>query len=167
MEKCTPLFNYLVQRLFDSFTAVPSDPLEINDAKKYIDWIQTPGHDVTISFYGWGLMSTLIVERRLFTPAGVTCVPKSLSEVRDLGKSFRAESVMPLIKLRSSEIRDWGKSLMAASVNSWSYSRLREVRDLGRSLIATSGMPAEPVLMSAAQPQSQHVPQMGLGSSSR
>lgn len=55
----TPLFNYLVNRLFDSFLA-PLPPPDINDAGKCITWTWTPGHDVDISFYGSGLARRMV-----------------------------------------------------------------------------------------------------------
>ena len=47
----SPQFNYLTFRLLESFGSFPT----FDNASKCIQWIQTPGHDVAISFFGAGL----------------------------------------------------------------------------------------------------------------
>jgi hypothetical protein len=54
----TPRFNYLAKREIDSFGSAPA----FENAKKLIEWIQTPSHDVTISFYGNGLAHRMVKE---------------------------------------------------------------------------------------------------------
>ena len=51
-----PLFNYLSSRLLQSFGSSPI----YDNAAKVIQWIQTPSHDVTISFYGSGLGDRMV-----------------------------------------------------------------------------------------------------------
>jgi len=47
----SPIFNYIVGRLLDSF---------VPNAAKVIEWIHTPGHDVIVSFYGAGLAKRVV-----------------------------------------------------------------------------------------------------------
>jgi hypothetical protein len=56
----TPLFNYLVNRLIDTFLAPCPDVGFIDDAGKCIAWIMIPGHDVRVSFYGPGLARRMV-----------------------------------------------------------------------------------------------------------
>lgn len=51
-------------KLLDSFLAPCPDPAPpiINDAGKCVSWVQTPGHDVDISFYGPGLARRMVQE---------------------------------------------------------------------------------------------------------
>ena len=58
----SPIFNYIVGRLLDSFASpTPSSPT--GNAGRVIEWIHTPGHDVLLSFYGWGLARRAIARR--------------------------------------------------------------------------------------------------------
>ena len=54
----SPIFDYLVERLVDSF-GTPAQGLGAN-AARVVEWITTPGHDVTVSFYGAGLARRMI-----------------------------------------------------------------------------------------------------------
>jgi hypothetical protein len=54
----SPIFDYLVERLVDSW-GTPGQGLDAN-AARVVEWITTPGHDVTISFYGAGLARRMI-----------------------------------------------------------------------------------------------------------
>ena len=54
----SPIFNYLVARLLDSFGNI-TQGIAAN-AARVVEWIQTPGHDVTISFYGPGLARRVV-----------------------------------------------------------------------------------------------------------
>jgi hypothetical protein len=49
----SPIFNYIVGRLMDSFGNV-GQGLQAN-AARVVEWITTPGHDVAVSLYGAGL----------------------------------------------------------------------------------------------------------------
>jgi hypothetical protein len=55
----SPIFNYLVARLLDSFTS-PTANLITGNAARVVEWIHTPGHDVIISFFGAGLARRVI-----------------------------------------------------------------------------------------------------------
>jgi hypothetical protein len=51
----SPIFNYLVGRLLDSF-----GPVNNSNAAKVIEWIHRPGHDVTVSAFGAGLARRVV-----------------------------------------------------------------------------------------------------------
>ena len=55
----SPIFNYIVGRLLDSF-ACPTLAFPMGNAARVIEWIHTPGHDVLLSFYGWGLARRVV-----------------------------------------------------------------------------------------------------------
>lgn len=52
----TPRFNYLTQRLIDSFGPLPG----LNNTAKLVDWIQSRSHDVEAPFMGPGLAHKMI-----------------------------------------------------------------------------------------------------------
>jgi hypothetical protein len=54
----SPIFNYITQRLIDSFGSVVQGPHA--NAARAIEWIRTPGHDVLLSFYGAGLARRVV-----------------------------------------------------------------------------------------------------------
>ena len=55
----SPIFNSIVRRLLDSF-ACPTLAFPMGNAARVIEWIHTPGHDVIVSFYGWGLARRVV-----------------------------------------------------------------------------------------------------------
>jgi hypothetical protein len=55
----SPIFNYLVGRLLDSL-AGPTLEFPAGNGARVIEWIHTPGHDVLLSLYGWGLARRIV-----------------------------------------------------------------------------------------------------------
>jgi hypothetical protein len=55
----SPIFNYLVARLLDGF-GYPNADAPLGNAARVIEWIHTPGHDVTISLFGAGLARRVV-----------------------------------------------------------------------------------------------------------